>query len=255
MAKNKPAQPRAQTRRSRHSAASTRNGNRILASLPAPEYDRLEPHLESSSLEQRAVLWEPNTPIDAVYFPIDAVASILAVTNEGMAVEIGTVGNEGLVGLPVFLGATSSPGRAIIQIAGDVYRLDAQIFRREAARESHLRRLIHVYTQLFMTQVAQSTACNRIHTTEQRLARWLLVVADRVGQESYPLTQEFMAQMLGVRRATVTEAAGALQAAKLIRYSRGVMTILDRAALEQASCGCYWIVRNEFEQLLGRSMG
>lgn len=255
MQKGRPPRGRDAGEQTRRSVASSRNGNRILASLPGPEFERLRPHLESASLAQRAVLWEPNAPIDAVYFPIDAVASILAVTEEGMAVEIGTVGNEGVVGLPVFLGATSSPARAIVQIAGDAYRLDVDVFRREAARSSELRRLIQVYTQLFMTQISQSTACNRIHTTEQRLARWLLVIADRVGQESYPLTQEFMAQMLGVRRATVTEAAGALQDADLIRYTRGVMNILDRSALEQAACGCYWIVRNEFEKLLGAPMG
>jgi CRP-like cAMP-binding protein len=223
--------------------------------LPASEYERLRPHLTKVSLTQKQVIWEPNVPIEAVYFPTGAVASILALTDEGMAVEIGTIGNEGLVGLPVFLGATSTPGRAIIQVAGDAVNLSAEIFRREAARDSHLRRLVHVYTQLFMTEISQSTACNRIHTTEQRLARWLLVIQDRVGQQSYPMTQEFMAQMLGVRRATVTEAAGALQAANLIRYNRGIMSILDREGMEQACCGCYWIVRKEFEQLLGIPAG
>jgi CRP-like cAMP-binding protein len=205
-------------------------------------------------MKQKQILWEPNQPIEAVYFPIDAVASILALFDGG-SVEVGTIGNEGCVGLPVFLGATTSTGRAMVQVAGEGERLDIAVFRREAHREGRLRQILERYTQAFVTQVSQSTACNRAHSVEQRLARWLLIVRDRVRRNEFLLTHEFLGQMLGVRRATVSETAAALQRVKLISYHRGVITIRDEPGLERAACECYWIVRHEFERLLGTESG
>ena len=230
------------------------NANQLLAGLPPEDYARLRSELTTVPMKLKQSLWEPNRPIAAVYFPIDAVASILALT-DGRTVEVGTIGNEGLVGLPVFLGATSSPGRAMVQVAGQAERLDSGVFRREAHREGRLRQLLERYTQAFMIQVSQSTACNRVHSVEQRLARWLLIVRDRVNRNEFPLTHEFLGQMLGVRRATVSETAAALQRLKLISYHRGVITIRNERGLERAACECYGIVRQEFERLLGTRSG
>ncbi len=169
-----------------------------------------------------------------IYFPLDAVVSVLAVADGGV-VEVATIGNEGVVGLPIFLGAGTSPGLAFCQVPGSAERLAAPVFLREAQREGELRRLLQLYTQGFMVQVSQATVCNRLHSAARRLARWLLVVADRVGRQEFPLTHEFMAQMLGVRRATVSETAGALQRANLIRYGRGTITIL-RSNRPRAGC-------------------
>jgi CRP-like cAMP-binding protein len=205
-------------------------------------------------LERRHSVWRPNQPIEAVYFPIDAVVSVLAVA-EGGVVEVGTIGEEGVVGLPVFLGAGTSPGTAFCQVPGRAQRLAVKVFLREARRDGALRRRLELYTQGFMVQVSQSTVCNRLHSSDQRLARWLLTVADRVGRESFPLTHEFMAQMLGVRRATVTVTAGLLQRASLITYSRGMVTIRNHRGLEHAACECYRIVRHEFDRLLGPRVG
>jgi CRP-like cAMP-binding protein len=230
------------------------NANQLLAALPPQDYARLRPGLARVPMKLKQILWEPNQPIEAVHFPIDAVASILALT-DGHSVEVGTIGNEGLVGLPVFLGATSSTGRAMVQVAGEGERLDITVFRREAHKEGRLRQLMERYTQAFMSQVSQSTACNRAHSVGQRLARWLLIVRDRVRRNEFPLTHEFLGQMLGVRRATVSEAAAALQRVKLIGYHRGVITIRNGAGLERAACECYGIVRQEFERLLGTQSG
>jgi CRP-like cAMP-binding protein len=205
-------------------------------------------------MKLKQILWEPNRPIEAVYFPIDAVASILALA-EGHTVEVGTIGNEGFVGLPVFLGATSSPGRALVQVAGQGVRLDLAVFRREAHRAGRLRQLLERYTQAFMTQVSQTTACNRAHSIKQRLARWLRIVRDRVNRNEFPLTHEFLGQMLGVRRATVSDTAAALQRVKLISYHRGIVTIRNGRGLEREACECYRLVRQEFERLLGSQSG
>ena len=230
------------------------HANQLLAALPPKDYARLRPGLTTVPMRLKQSLWEPNQPIEAVYFPIDAVASILALT-DGHSVEVGTIGNEGFVGLPVFLGATSSTGRAMVQVAGKGERLDIAVFRREAHRAGRLRQLMERYTQAFMSQVSQSTACNRAHSIGQRLARWLLIVQDRVGRNEFPLTHEFLGQMLGVRRATVSEAAAVLQRKKLIGYHRGVVTIRNGPGLERAACECYGIVRQEFERLLGTQSG
>jgi CRP-like cAMP-binding protein len=165
-------------------------------------------------------------------------------------VEVGTVGNEGMLGLPVFLGADSSPGAAFCQVPGRALRMPAEALRAAASVEGPLRDLLQRYAQALMDQIAQSAACNRAHSTEERLCRWLLMTHDRVGADRFPLTQEFLGQMLGVRRAGVSATASILQRAGFIRYSRGTITITDRAGLESASCGCYRVVRDEFDRLL-----
>ena len=235
-------------------ARPTQNANQLLAALPPQDYARLRSDLTTVPMKLKQILWEPNQPIEAVYFPIDAVASILALFDGG-SVEVGTIGNEGMVGLPVFLGATTSLGRAMVQVSGQGERLDLAVFRREAHRAGGLRQLLERYTQAFMTQVSQSTACNRAHSVEQRLARWLLIVRDRVNRNEFLLTHEFLGQMLGVRRATVSETAAALQRVKLISYYRGVITIRSGPGLERAACECYRLVRQEFERLLGTQSG
>lgn len=232
-----------------------RNGNRILAGLSAQDMDRLRPHLERVVTQPRDPLWEPNQPITTVYFPVTSVNSVIAVDNEGGEIEVGTIGNEGLVGLPVFLGAATAPGRSFTQIGGESERMDAAVFSRMVESLPSLRPILHRYTQGFVNQVSQSVACNQLHVIDQRLARWLLSCADRVGGARFPLTQEFMAQMLGVRRATVSEAAQLLQERGLIRYSRGTIEILDRAGLTDAACPCYRIVRDEYDKLLGVPSG
>ena len=235
--------------------AQLRNGNRLLAALPHRELDSLRPHLQRVVTEARTLLWEPNQPITVVYFPVTSVNSVIALDHEGGEIEVGTVGNEGFVGLPVFLGAATATGRAFTQISGEAERMDAAIFARTVDSLPTLRRALQRYTQGFLTQVSQSVACNQLHSLEQRLARWLLSCADRVGESRFPLTQEFMAQMLGVRRATVSEAAQALQERGLIRYSRGTIEILDRTGLTDVACPCYRIVRDEFDKLLGVPAG
>lgn len=243
--------PRSRTINAGSSGEAPQSGNRILAALPPADYRRLRRSLTTVTLPQRHPLWEPDQPIEAVYFPLTLVGSILAVTKEGLQVEVGTVGNEGVVGLPVFLGAGISTGRAFVQIPGVGERLDVAVFRREALKPGRLQDLLHRYTLSFITQISQSFACNRAHAAEQRLARWLLVVRDRVGSDQFALTHQFMGQMLAVRRATVSETAGALQRAGLIRYRRGVITIRNGPGLEQAACECYWVVRQDLERLLG----
>jgi CRP-like cAMP-binding protein len=229
-------------------------GNRILAGLSEQHLEHLRPHLRRVNLEVRRSIWEPNQPIHTVYFPLTCVTSVIALDEAGGAVEVGTIGNEGMVGLPVFLGARSATGRAFTQIAGEAWELSTEQFL-PASQNGQLREVLQRYTQGFVTQVSQSVACNRLHVPKQRLARWLLSCRDRVGVDQFPLTQEFMSQMLGVRRATVSEAASALQEDGLIRYSRGILTITDRPGLEAAACDCYRIVRDEFDRLLGKPAG
>jgi CRP-like cAMP-binding protein len=229
--------------------------NHLLAVLPPGEFLELRPHLTTVALRPRDRLAEPGRVIDVVYFPLDAVLSMAAVDRGGGSVEVGSVGCEGMTGLPVLLGAEQSPSRVGVQIGGEAERMEAAVLRREARRHEQFGRLLHLYAQAFMTQVAQSTACNRLHSAEQRLARWLLICRDRVGRDELPITQETMAVMLAVRRATVTEAAGALQRRGVIRYRRGVVVIVDRPGLEAATCECYGIVREEFDRLLGVRVG
>jgi CRP-like cAMP-binding protein len=235
--------------------APPQSRNHLLATLPPDEYLELRPLLTTVRLAAKSRLAEPNRQIDAVYFPMDAVISASAAGVQGETVEVGSIGCEGMVGLPVFFGAGSSTCGIVVQIAGEAERMDAAALRREAAARPGLQRLLGLYAQAFMSQVAQSTACNRLHTAEQRLARWLLICRDRIGRDDVPITHETLAVMLGVRRATVTEAAGALQREGLIRYRRGIITLVDRQRLEATSCECYTIVRAEFDRLLGVRVG
>jgi CRP-like cAMP-binding protein len=228
-----------------------RRQNRLLALLPEAEYQRLNAHLTLVVLNLKQTLYAPYQPIEYVYFPLNGVTSIVATMENGQIAEVGTVGNEGMVGLPVFLGARSAPVQAFLQVPGEALRLGTAEFQEEVRKGGALVQILHRYTQALFTQIAQSTACNRLHSIEQRCARWLLMTHDRVGMaEEFPLTHEFLGQMLGVRRATVSEVAGALQRKGLITYSRGKIRVVDRQGLEEAACECYAIVQNEFNRLL-----
>ena len=225
--------------------------NRLLADLPRDEYDRLRPHLEKVSLPLRDILYEANGPIPHVFFPLHGVVSLVIVMDGGFSLEVGIIGNEGMVGTPVFLGSGSSPTRAISQVPGEALRMETKVFQEEMKRGGPLYGLVQRYTQAMINQISQSTVCNHRHSVEKRMCRWLLMSHDRVGADEFPLTQEFLAQMLGVRRPTVTAVAGTLQKAGLISYHRGRMTVLDRKGLEAASCECYEVVAKELDRLLG----
>ena len=229
--------------------------NHLLGRLPASEFQALRAQLTTVRLSAKQSLAEPGQPIPWVYFPHDVVISLATIDAKGGSVEVGSIGCEGLAGLPIFLGTDQSTGRLVAQIGGEADRMEAAALQQETARLPELRRLLLLYTQAFLTQVGQSTACNRLHTAERRLARWLLICRDRLGRDDLPITHETIAHMLGVRRATVTEAAGNLQQHGMIRYRRGVVTILRRERLETAACECYRIVRAEFDRLLGVRVG
>jgi CRP-like cAMP-binding protein len=225
-------------------------GNKLLDAMTEDELDALRADLERVELQVRTMLYERGRPIDYVYFPIDAVGSLVTEMHDGRAVEVATVGNEGMVGLPVFLrAALTSATMAFVQVAGGMYRMDARTFS-EVAMNGRVMDVMQRYTQALFTQIAQSAACNRLHDVERRLARWLLMMHDRVGRDEFPLTQEFVAQMLGVQRTTVNAAAAELQKRGLIEYVRGRMTIADRAGLERASCECYRVIAEEFRRLV-----
>jgi len=224
--------------------------NRILRALPEEELAHLAPALEPVFVQPRQLAFDVDTAIDHVYFPENAVFSIVGVMGDGSAVETAAVGWEGMVGLPVFLGIDRTPAQAFCQIPGDALRLDTATLQQEVSRGGQLRSVLNRYTQAHFTQVAQASACNRLHTMRQRCARWLLQTHDRVGRDEFPLTQRFLSQMLGVRRATVTEAARSLQLAGFINYVHGRVTVRDRRGLEGISCECYAIVRHEFERLV-----
>ena len=225
--------------------------NRLLAALPDDEFALLEPLLERVDFDQRTMLYDINTPIEYIYFPEQAVASILGVMSDGTAVETATVGNEGLVGLPVFLGTDRTTTQAFIQVPGPLLRLTANEFRRILVETPALRSAIGRYTQAFFTLVAQSSACNRVHNMSERCARWLLHSHDRIGSDEFTLTHQFLSQMIGVRRATVTEAMHVLQSAGAVSYAMGLVRVTNRRALEAASCECYAIIASEFARLLG----
>jgi CRP-like cAMP-binding protein len=224
--------------------------NRLLAALTAEEQLSLLPHLERMDLPIKYPFYEPNQPISHVYFLVGGVGSLLMLGQHGEAVEVSTVGNEGMIGLPVFLGADSTPGMAFMQVPDAGLRMPVTAFRQQVTPGTRLHLLLRRYTQTLMVQMAQGVACNRLHTIEQRAARWLLQTRDRVGANTFPLTHEFLAQMLGVRRAGVSEVAAALQADGLITYTRGIMTILDHAGLERHACECYHIIQDELARML-----
>jgi CRP-like cAMP-binding protein len=225
--------------------------NRLLAVLPPEVYDHLVPSLELVLLTLKQTLYQPKSAIPYVYFPLNMVTSLVTILQDGVAIEVATIGNEGMVGLPVFLGAETISGEAFVQIPGEAVRMRAEVFRDEATQRGPLQDLLLQYTQTLFTQIAQSVACNRFHSIEQRCARWLLMTHDRVRAAQFALTQEFLSEMLGVRRAGVSEVASRLQEAGLIKYSRGIITILNRSGLEEVSCECYAVIKQEYDRLLG----
>lgn len=225
--------------------------NRILKALPLSEYKRLTPHLKPVTLWAGEVLCNPDEPITHVYFPNHGVVSLVSVLEDGGTVEVGMVGNEGMLGVSVFLGSISTPLLAQVQMAGDCLRMRADILKKEFRKGGQLQDLLLRYTQAFMTQIAQCAACNRAHDVDGRLAKWLLMCQDRSETKDLELTHEFIGTMLGVRRAGVTVAAGVLKQRGLIEYSRGHITILNREGLEALSCECYPIVKKEFARLVG----
>ena len=224
--------------------------NHLLAALPAAEFERLSPHLEPIPMPLGEVLYESGAQLHHVYFPTTAIVSLLYVLEDGASAEIAVVGNEGILGISLFMGGDTTPSRAVVQSAGHGYRLKAERLKQEFNRAGPVLRLLLRYTQALITQMTQTAVCNRHHSIEQQLCRWLLLSLDRLSSDSLTMTQELIANMLGVRREGVTEAAGKLQRAGLIRYSRGRIEVLDRPGLEKAVCECYAVVKKEYDRLL-----
>jgi CRP-like cAMP-binding protein len=225
--------------------------NQLLRGLGEDEFQRVTAVLEPVHLDLRDLVVDLGDPVDYLYFPTAGVLSQVALLDEETVIEVNTVGREGVTGLPAFLGAATSPNRVFCQVDCDALRLPTSQLHALMIGDGDLHHILHRYTQATIVQISQSVACNRLHTTEERASRWLLMTRDRVDDDTFPLTQDFLAQMLGVRRATVSITAGVLQTAGLIRYSRGQLTILDRERLEQTACHCYRFVRDEFAKLLG----
>lgn len=224
--------------------------NAILAKLPESEFTRLRDRLELTDAKLRQQVYEPRGVITEVYFPLSSVFSLVALADDDRArVEVATVGVEGMVGLPLFLGAVTSPLAAFCQIPGPAARLSADEFRQALNSDGVLHRELNRFTQATMIQIAQNVVCNSTHSAEQRACRWLLTTHDRVGRDQFSLTQEFFAQMLGVRRPTVSDTASHLQSLGFIHYSRGEVTISDRLGLERTTCNCYSVVKAEFDHL------
>jgi CRP-like cAMP-binding protein len=228
-----------------------RRTNRLLSLLSDDDYERLRPHLSPVVFEYRKSLYDPWRPIDHVYFPIDGVASLVLTTADGASAEVGTIGNEGMVGVPICLGDYQAPSSVYVQVPGTALELDARIFRGELDHSPTLNLVMLRYAHAFFNQVAQSAACAHLHKVEQRCCRWLLMTRDRMPSGDFLLTHEFLGMMLGVRRTTVTDVMGTLQKAGLIHYRRGHVTMLDHEALERRACECYDISKLEFERLLG----
>lgn len=224
--------------------------NHLISALPEADYQRIAPYIEQTMLARGEVLFEAGEPIREVYFPTEAAIALVSRMDDGATSALSPIGREGMVGLPVFLGGHSTVHRAVVQIAGSALKLDAEIFKRECYRGGELSKLLLLYTQARLTQVAQTASCRSHHGVEKRLARWLLSVSDCIEQNELQLTQKRIAEMLGVRRASITEAAIALQEAGIIRYTRGRIVILDRPALEARVCECYSIIKSEFARLL-----
>jgi len=230
---------------------ATSPGNRLLARLPADEYQRLFPELRPMALELKHVMCEPRSVLEFAYFPSEGVVSLLTVMQDGAGIELATIGNEGMVGLPLLLGIADSPSRAVVQVPSAGLRMPADKLKAEISRDTPLRRLLLLYNGAFLFQISQGVACNGLHTVQRRCCRWLLMTHDRVGTDEFPITHEFLSQMLGVRRASITDVLRPLQKDGLIRYSRGKMMVLDREALEASTCECYRIVVQEYQRLLG----
>lgn len=224
--------------------------NHLISVLAKPEYDRLYPHLQLVDLPLGKVLYESGGVINHVYFPTTAIVSLLGLMENGASAEISVIGNEGIVGIALFMGGETMLNRAVVQSEGFAYRLNGQLLKQEFERSGPVQHLLLRYTLALLTQMAQTAICNRHHSVDQQLCRWLLLSLDRLRSNQLVMTQELIANMLGVRREGVTEAAGKLQRAGLITYQRGVITILDRPGLEARVCECYQVVKNESLRLL-----
>ena len=224
--------------------------NHLLAALPAAEFEPLAAHLELVPLRLGEMLYEPDGQLTHAYFPTTAIVSLHYVMESGATAESAGVGNEGVVGISLFMGGETTPSSAVVQTAGHAYRLKSRVLKQEFNRGGGFQRILLRYTQALMTQMFQTAACTRHHSVEQQLCRWLLLTLDRVSSRELVMTQELVASMLGVRREGITEAAGRLQAAGLISYRRGHISVVDRAGLEARSCECYAVVKTEFDRLL-----
>jgi CRP-like cAMP-binding protein len=224
--------------------------NRILSALPAGDGKQFLPKLQVISLSDKQVLYEQGDPIKYVYFPTTAVISLISIMEDGSSIEIAGTGPEGLVGITVFFGIEKSFAKTIVQVPGEALRIRTDAFKVDSDKIAALNALVRRYAHALLAQVVRSTGCNSLHATEQRCARWLLVMHDRSKTDELPFTQEFLGEMLGVRRPSVSVAAGKLQKAGLIRYNRGKVKVLDRRGLEKASCECYRVIRDEYERFL-----
>jgi len=224
--------------------------NHLLAALPPAEFERLSPHLERVPLPIGEMLYEPGGQLLHAYFPTTAIVSLHYVMESGASAESAGVGNEGVVGVALFMGGDTTPSSAVVHTAGHAYRLEGRLLKQEFNRASLMQRLLLRYTQALMTQMSQTAACIRYHSVEQQLCRWLLLTLDRAPERELVITQELIAGMLGVRREGITQAAGDLQAAGFIRYRRGHIAVLDRSGLENRACECYAVVKKEMTRLL-----
>ncbi len=231
-------------------STSDPRANRLLAALPDPEWQRWLPQLEEVDLPLGQVLYEPGNTLSHVYFPTTAIVSLLYVMENGSSAEIAVVGYEGIVGISLFMGGESTPSRAVVQSAGHGYRMEAQTIKDEFNRAGAVLHLLLRYTQALITQMSQTAVCNRHHSVDQQLCRWLLLSLDRLQGSELVMTQELIANMLGVRREGVTDGALKLQQSGLIRYARGRITVLDRPGLEKRTCECYAVVKREYDRLL-----
>lgn len=231
-------------------AGSTPSLNHLLAALPAAELERIAPHLELVALPLGSILYEPDGQLQHAYFPTTAIVSLHYVMESGSSAEAAGVGNEGVVGVSLFMGGKTTSSSAVVLTAGRAYRLDRSVLLAEFNRAGVLQRMLLRYTQALMTQMMQTAACNRFHSVEQQLCRWLMLTQDRVTSGELVMTQELVANMLGVRREGITEAAGRLQVAGYISYRRGHISVLDRIGLQERSCECYGVVKKEFTRLL-----
>src|SRR5947208_2547656 len=234
------------------SAGQAPSQNRLLAALPAADFARLQPHLELVSLPLGWAVYEAGGTQGYVYFPIDSIVSLLYVMEDGSSAEIAVSGNEGLVGISLFMGGESTPSRAVVQSAGRGYRVRGTLLKKLFESSGDVQHLLLRFTQALITQMTQTAVCNRHHAVDQQLCRWLLLMLDRLSSNEVLMTQELIANMLGVRREGVTEAAGKLQADGLIEYSRGRITVPDRRPLEARVCECYAVVKKEYDRLLPR---
>jgi CRP-like cAMP-binding protein len=226
--------------------------NKLLAAVPDDDWVRIQPHLNPVLMRLGEAVYESGAQLDHVYFPITSIVSLLYVMADGASAEIAVVGNDGLVGIALFMGGETTPSRAVVQSQGWAYRLKGQILKDEFGRGGAMQHLLLRYTQALLTQMAQTAVCNRHHSIDQQLCRWLLLSLDRLPSDDLAMTQELIANMLGVRREGVTEAAGKLQSAGLIRYSRGHIAVIDRPGLEARCCECYGVVKRESDRLLPR---